>query len=96
MNKYDVVFSKRALADIESSLEWGCQKWGVEEATKWFFSIQDTISETLSTSPFGCPLAPYPYRYKAETRLLVIGRYNVLFNVSEMTVTVLHVRGPFR
>lgn len=95
MNRYDVVFSDQALADLESSFEWGCDKWGVAEATIWYFETKDAINEKLTVVPVGCPLAPDQHRFMAETRVLVIGRYNVLFHVNRKKVTITHIRGPF-
>lgn len=95
MKRYEVVFSDRALADLESSFQWGCEKWGISEAAEWYFSLQDRVSDTLTRLPLGYPLAPDQDRYMAETRVLSIGRYNVLFNVSGNTVTIVHIRGPF-
>lgn len=95
MKRYDVVFSDQARADLESSFEWGRENWGLTEATNWYFGIQDAITEILTVIPVGCPLAPDQHRFFIETRVLVIGRYNVLFHVSRKTVTITHIRGPF-
>jgi plasmid stabilization system protein ParE len=95
MKKYEVEFTDEALADLESSFEWGSEKWGVAEAARWYFEIKDSILETLSVSPLGCPLAPDQDRYLAETRVLIVGRYNVIFFVERNLVLVVHIRGPF-
>jgi len=95
MKKYKVEFSDEAVANLESSFEWGSEKWGVKEATRWYFDIQDSIQETLGVSPLGCPLAPYQDRYTAQARVLIVGRYNVIFYVERNTVLIVHVRGPF-
>ena len=95
MSAFEVVFSDQALADLESSFEWGCERWGINEATNWYFEIQDAINERLTSFPLGCPPAPGQHRFMAETRVLVIERYNVLFHVSRKQVTITHIRGPF-
>lgn len=95
MKRYEVEFSDVAIADLDESFEWGCDVWGSSLAAKWYFEMRDIIIERLSESPLGCPLAPHQQRYKAESRVLVIDRYNVLFHVTGKLVTVLHIRGPF-
>lgn len=95
MKRYEVEFSDKANADLETSFEWGCENWGAPQAAKWYFEMRDTINERLGKSPKGCPLAPQEDRYKAESRVLSIGRYNVLFHLDGRLVTILHIRGPF-
>lgn len=95
MKAYEVEFSDEAVADLDASFEWGCDVWGAPHAAKWYFDVRDKINEQLSKSPRGCPLAPQQQRYKAEVRVLAIGRYNVLFHLEGKLVTVLHICGPF-
>jgi len=95
MKRYEVEFSQTAIADIDSSFEWGCEKWGVAEAASWYFTIRDTINARLTASPLGCSPAPEQHRYRAPARVLVIDRYNVIFHVERSLVTILHIRGPF-
>ena len=95
MKRFEVEFSDEAIADLDASFEWGCEVWEPPQAAKWYFEIRDRINELLSKSPLGCPLAPQQHRYKAETRVLVVDRYDVLFHVEETLVTILHIRGPF-
>ena len=95
MKRYEVEFSEKAIADLDASFEWGCEKWGASQAATWYFETRDKINHRLSISPLGCPLAPHTERYKAEARVLVIGRYNVVFHLEGKLVTILHIRGPF-
>jgi plasmid stabilization system protein ParE len=95
MKRYAVEFSDEAIADLDESFEWGCMNWGPSQAAKWYYEIRDTINDRRSMSPLGCPLAPQQQRYKAEARVLVVDRYNVLYHVEGRLVTVLHIRGPF-
>ena len=95
MKRYEAEFSEAAIADLDSSFEWGCERWGVSEAATWYITIRDTITGLLTTSPLGCPMAPEQHRFKDPTRVLAIDRYNVLFHVDESLVTILHIRGPF-
>lgn len=95
MKRYEVEFSNEAIADLDESFEWGCEVWGPPQAAKWYFETRDKINEQLSKSPRGCPLAPQQQRFKAETRVLVIDRYNVLFHLDGKLVTITHIRGPF-
>ncbi|MEP7211954.1 MAG: type II toxin-antitoxin system RelE/ParE family toxin [Acidobacteriota bacterium] len=96
MKRFEVEFSDEAIADLDASFEWGCDAWGPPQAAKWYFAMRDRINELLGKSPpLRCPLAPHHLRYKAETRVLVIDRYNVLFHLEGKLVTILHIRGPF-
>ncbi|HMO79382.1 MAG TPA: type II toxin-antitoxin system RelE/ParE family toxin [Pyrinomonadaceae bacterium] len=96
MRRYKVEFTDQAVADLDASFEWGCEAWGPEQAAEWYFEMRDRIREQLTRSPLACPLAPQQQLYTAETRVLVIGRYNVLFHFDGKKVTLLHIRGPFR
>lgn len=96
MKRFAVEFTEKAIADLDASFEWGCEFWGPEQAAKWYFEMRDRIMEQLTLAPLACPLAPQQHRYAAETRVLVIGRYNVLFHVHGKLVSILHIRGPFR
>lgn len=95
MKRYEVEFSKEAIADLDSSFEWGREKWRVSEAANWYITLRDTIASRLTASPLGCSLAPDQYRFKAPVRVLVIDRYNILFHPDGSLVTILHIRGPF-
>lgn len=95
MKTYSVEFAEQAIDDLEASFEWGCENWGTQRAASWYFDIRDTINDQLRDFPLACPLAPHQSRFEDETRVLVVGRYNVLFHVCDRTVTVLHIRGPF-
>lgn len=95
MKRFEVEFSDEAIADLDASFEWGCEVWGPPEAAKWYFEIRHKINDLLMRAPFACPIAPQQQRYKAETRVWVVDRYNVLFHVEETLVTILHIRGPF-
>ena len=95
MKRFEVEFSDNAIADLDASFEWGCEVWGPPQAAKWYFEIRDRINKRLCKSPQACPLVAQQQRYKAETRVLVIDRYNVLFHLEGKLVTILHIRGPF-
>lgn len=95
MKRYEVEFSDKAIRDLDASFEWGCEVWGPPQAATWYLDMRDKINERLSRSPLGCPLAPQQQRYKAEARVLVIDRYNVIFHLEGRLVTILHIRGPF-
>jgi plasmid stabilization system protein ParE len=66
-----------------------------DAATRWFNRLLDVI-ETLETFPERCPIAPESVQLGIEIRQILHGKrqhkYRVLFNVSERTVTVLHIR----
>lgn len=95
MPRFSVNLSDRALEDLDSSFEWGCDYWGVEQATAWYIEISDEIEERLSLSPLGYPIAQETKEYEVEVRQMVVGRYHIIFSVQKNKVTVLHIRGPY-
>ncbi|MBK9163025.1 MAG: type II toxin-antitoxin system RelE/ParE family toxin [Acidobacteria bacterium] len=95
MKRFEVEFTDQAIADLDASFEWGCEVWGPEQAAKWYFEMRDMLIEQLSRAPLGYPLTPQQQLYNAETRVLAVGRYNVLFHLDGNVVTILHIRGPF-
>ncbi|MGB7070812.1 MAG: type II toxin-antitoxin system RelE/ParE family toxin [Pyrinomonadaceae bacterium] len=95
MKTYQLEFSKEAIADLDTSFEWGCEKWGTEEAADWYFDFRESITKRLGSFPLGQPIAPENDEYDVEARQLIIGRYSVIFNVNGNVVTILHIRGPY-
>ncbi|HMS09074.1 MAG TPA: type II toxin-antitoxin system RelE/ParE family toxin [Pyrinomonadaceae bacterium] len=96
MKRFEIEFTDKAIADLDASFEWGYEVWGPEQAANWYFEMRDRIIEQLTVAPLACPLAPQQHLYAAETRVLIIGRYNVLFHVYGTLVSILHIRGPFK
>jgi hypothetical protein len=45
--------------------------------------------------PLASPLAPESEQLGVSIRHLIVGRYRVLFTVRGITVTILHVSGPY-
>ena len=95
MKHYSVPFSEDAIAEFASSIEWGRETWGEEEALAWYADIRNSIRQLLSSFPLSQPIAPDNNQYEVEVRQMLIGRYRVLFNVTHMVVTLLHIRGPY-
>lgn len=95
MRRFEVAFSNEAIADLESSFEWGCDHWGSGRAATWYFEMRDSIESKLSTSPLGYRLAIDNDEYDVEVRELMIERYHVIYNVTGKLVTVIHIRGPY-
>jgi plasmid stabilization system protein ParE len=95
MKDYEVEFSKEAIGDLDASFEWGCERWGTVEAASWYFDMRDSIYDLLGSFPLGHPLSPENDEYEVETRQLTLGRYCVIFNVTNNVVTILHIRGPY-
>ena len=58
--------------------------------------IRASIRQLLSAFPLDQPIALDGDEYEVEVRRMAIGRYRVLFTVTETTVTVLRIRGPHR
>ena len=95
MTGYQVEFSEEAVADFQSSFEWGCDNWGRETAAKWYVESRDSINRLLGAFPLSQPIAPENEEYDVEVRQMILGRYRVLFNIDASVVTVLHIRGPY-
>ena len=95
MPSYDVEFSEEAIADLDSSFEWGCEEWGTVEAATWYVQTRDSINKMLGSFPLSQPIAPENDEYEVEVRQMIIGRYHVIFNVENRNVTILHIRGPY-
>jgi plasmid stabilization system protein ParE len=95
MKKFNVVFHRDAIADINDSFEWGVEFWGKEKAIKWARKLYAACRERLSIFPESCPVAPETEDIEIEIRQLVIDRYRVLFIIENNTVEIIHVRGPY-
>lgn len=95
MKKYKVILHSDAESDIESSFKWGSREWGEENAKLWVLKLRRDIRKQLTSLPLSCPLAPESEELSVPIRHLIVGRYRVLFTVTGITVTILHVRGPY-
>ena len=96
MAKYRVVVHPEAEIDIASSYKWGTETWGEDEAKAWVNQLRKIISTRLTTLPLACPVAPESEELRLPVPQLIIQRYRILFIVNQRTVTILHVRGPYR
>ncbi len=95
MSDYQVEFTEEAIDDLDTSFEWGCEKWGTIEASAWYIATRDSIYNLLRSFPLGHPISPNDCEYEVEIRQLILGRYRVLFNVTADVVTIIHIRGPY-
>ena len=95
MPMYDLEYSEEAITDLDSSFEWGCERWGSIEAGAWYVEMRDSINRMLGSFPLSQPLAPENDEYEVEVRQMIIDRYSVIFNIEDKVVTILHVRGPY-
>ena len=96
MAKYRVVVHSEAENDIALSYRWGIKTWGEDKAKRWVIKLRKIIATRLSTLPMACPVAPESEELGLPVRQPIIQRYRVLFLVNQHTVTILHVRGPYR
>ena len=95
MKKYKVILHSDAESDIESSFKWGYRAWGEENAKRWVRKLREDIRKQLTSLPLACPLAPESEQLGVSIRHLIVGRYRVLFMARGLTVTILHVGGPY-
>jgi mRNA-degrading endonuclease RelE of RelBE toxin-antitoxin system len=69
---------------------------GARLRTKWLQELYATIKRRLGQFPESRAIAPESDDLGTEVRHLVLDRYRIIFIIRDDTVTVLHVRGPFR
>jgi len=94
--KYILTVHPEAEIDIDSSFQWGCRRWGRKNAKAWVRELRQAMINRLTSTPLGCSLAPESEELGVPIRQLIIGRYRVLYLVEKKTVTILHVRGPYK
>lgn len=58
MKRYKVIFLPTAKTDMQTSYEWGCRVWGVQEANNWARKMYLEYKERLSSMPERFVLAP--------------------------------------
>jgi plasmid stabilization system protein ParE len=95
MKRYSVEITPSAEADIIESFIWGFETWGVDRAVSWANELRARILKNLSASPLKYPVAPERDGSGREYRLMIVGRYRVIFHVRDSTVFVIHVTGSF-
>ena len=96
MTTYQIVVEEPARQDMENSYSWGCEKWGIAQAQKWYEGVIAEIA-TLSTFPERHPIAPETHdEFQEEIRQMLFQRYRVLFTIRGDAVHVLHFRGAYR
>jgi plasmid stabilization system protein ParE len=92
--KYEVLITAAAEADMEQAYLWLSGR-APEAAVKWYNGVLDALL-TLEKFPERCSLAPEGRTLKREIRQLIHGKrqhaYRILFDVSDETVRILHVR----
>jgi plasmid stabilization system protein ParE len=93
--RYRVVITAQAKADFDRSYEWGRRTWGDSAARRWYREIKSQILRSLSTLPFGHPIAPESEEHGSEIRHMIISRYRVLFEVEGKTIRVMHLRASY-
>ncbi len=95
MKKFRVEFLPPAERDLDVSLEWGASYWGKKAAQKWLREFYSTCKKRLGQFPAACPIAPESADLGRELRHLIVGRYRAIFFVTDDTVKIVNVRGPY-
>lgn len=95
MKTYRVRFGLIALEDLNRSYLWGVERWGVDEADKWFAAIQEHVESKLSEMPHAFPVAKESQAFDYEVRQILFGRYRLLYTIAFDEVRILRVRGPY-
>jgi plasmid stabilization system protein ParE len=96
MKRYSLIFHPDAETDVSSIYRWGRRAWGDTRADSWVGELKRVIQKRLTSLPLSCALAPESEDVGVEVRQLIVQRYRILFIVEKRTVTILHVRGPYR
>ena len=95
MKQFPVIFSRDAVEDLASAIQWGIDNWGEEKTWFWYRKTRNKIQNKLSFTPLSCPIAPDDEEYEVEVRQMILGRYRILFHIGKNAVTILHVKGPY-
>jgi plasmid stabilization system protein ParE len=95
MKRHKVVFLPTAITDMQTSYDWGCRVWGVEEANKWARKMSAACLGKLSSMPERFPLAPENEQFDVTVRQMVVGRYRVLFTITGKTINIFHIQGAY-
>jgi len=87
--------TEQAERDLDAILGWLLERGAGDAGKRWFSGLQESL-ESLSESPYRCPLAPEDPEFPFEVRQLLYGRkphvYRILFTVEEDVVVILHIR----
>ena len=95
MKRYEVIIADSAQDNVRESYEWGCRKWGKQQAQDWVRQLRTAILKQLGVVPRAFPLAPENDEFAEDIRQMIVGRYRVLFTIKGRNVHVLHVRGAY-
>lgn len=91
---YRVQLTDKALADIESVLDWLTKEGADAAAQRWFSALWETM-DTLESHPERCSLAAEAEDVGREIRELLFGKrrgtYRILFEVRDRYVFILRV-----
>lgn len=89
--KYRVEFADHAKSDLFDIYAWIASDSPMN-AARWVATIEAAI-DGLDLNPARCPVAPEDAEIEeVEIRQLIVGRYRVLFLMTEKVVFVLHIR----
>jgi plasmid stabilization system protein ParE len=56
VKKYPVRLGPFALGDLDSTLSWGIEVWGADEASGWLDGLERHINLRLSEMPLAYPI----------------------------------------
>jgi plasmid stabilization system protein ParE len=94
MRRYTISITEPAQSDIARSYAWGVREWGSARAKTWARELRAAI-RGLAELPERHPLAPESDEFDFDIRQLIVGRYRILYTITDKRVSVLHVRGAF-
>jgi plasmid stabilization system protein ParE len=87
---FNLIIHPPAVADIEAARAY-LAGWSEQAADRWYEAVKTQIAG-LVQMPRRFPVAPESRHVGREVRQLLVGKYRVLFTVSDQDVHVLHVR----
>lgn len=93
--KCRVIIESRAVADLNSHVEWIENQGAPLNAERWMEIILEAI-QSLAEMPARCPLAPENGWLGLEIRQHVVASHRILFTIDSRTVRVLHIRHAAR
>jgi plasmid stabilization system protein ParE len=87
---YSVEVTTRAKNELDEAVRY-IARYSSDKAMLFSFEAETAI-ESLGESPARCPIAPECHSDERAIRQLLVGQYRILFEIEDVTVTVLHVR----
>jgi plasmid stabilization system protein ParE len=92
---FHVEITAEAQRELDSILSWLISEHAGDTGVRWLENLENAVA-SLAEFPKRCAVAPESRLFPTEVRQLLYGNkphvYRILFEITEETVYVLHVR----